>query len=241
MKRKNTKKIILCCCLAGILLITSAFAILHASDSRVNRFKQGNLTLELTETSWSEINAVDMLPNTYVDKNPKIHNNKDDISAWVSMSVKVPSTDVPYEVPEETPYTTGADGTVLSKGTDSVHYDLFQYTVNSGWELVAIDTSKRNETNGYTTYYYVYTNGALDADQTTDTALFDGVRLINIAETPEKNSGSIDVRCYAIQENSVANEYQAWAILSNQNNYNSTLDYYKPGYSVTDNIASYTA
>lgn len=253
-KQKITKRtrLIICLCMAGIILIGSAFSLLSAMDGRINRFTRGVLSLSLTEENWSEVSAANLVPLQIVNKDPRIINdNEENISAWVFMSVKVPSTDSQYEAEtsetvtiNSNPELFGADGTGLT--VVGSYYDMFRYTVNDGWELVAIDASRRNEENGYTSYYYVYTKGALAGGETTETALFDTVQLVNLMKTPndDKYKKSIDVEGCGIQQDNIDSVYSAWAIFANQNaNIQKTDDYtfIKDGLQLDNNYVKYAS
>ncbi len=226
MKNKKILTPVLCAVLAVTLLIGGAFAFLMAQDSRVNRFTKGTLTLELTEDNWAEVNATDMVPMQKVSKDPRVINPEGNIEAWIMSSIKVPSTNVDYE--GAAPVSIAADKTAL-KSDIGEYYDLFNYTVNEGWELVAMDTTHRNEQDGYTTYYYVYAADSVAGGETS-TALFDEVQLNNITEKPLSYKRSIDVEGYGMQKDNVDSAYKAWSIFANQNSY-SDLTFYNTGYS----------
>lgn len=245
-KNKKAKAAISICLIAAVL-IGGAFALLSAYDSRTNRFTQGTLSLSLTETNWDATNAQNMLPLQTVRKNPQVINdNKDNIPAWVFMSVKVPSTNAEFE--EGTvPTDKRADGQPLEAKDVGEYYDLFTLLnedntagVNTtDWELVAYDASQRNQDRGFTTYYYVYKTGALEGHTTVETTTTDGetevpmveekgitsplfneVQLVNIAQRPAdgKIINKIDVQGCGIQQSNIADVYTAWAIFANQNN-----------------------
>lgn len=245
-KNKKAKAAISICLIAAVL-IGGAFALLSAYDSRTNRFTQGTLSLSLTETNWDATNAQNMLPLQTVRKNPQVINdNKDNIPAWVFMSVKVPSTNAEFE-DETVPVDKRADGQPLEVKDVGEYYDLFTLLnednaagVNTtDWELVAYDASQRNQDRGFTTYYYVYKTGALEGHTTVETTTTDGetevpiveekgitsplfneVQLVNIAQRPTdgKIINKIDVQGCGIQQSNIADVYTAWAIFANQNN-----------------------
>ena len=245
-KNKKAKAAISICLIAAVL-IGGAFALLSAYDSRTNRFTQGTLSLSLTETNWDATNAQNMLPLQTVRKNPQVINdNKDNIPAWVFMSVKVPSTNAEFEE-GAVPTNKRADGQPLEAKDVGEYYDLFTLLnedntagVNTtDWELVAYDASQRNQDRGFTTYYYVYKAGALEGHTTVETTTTDGetevpiieekgitsplfneVQLVNIAQRPAdgKIINKIDVQGSGIQQSNIADVYTAWAIFANQNN-----------------------
>ena len=280
-KFKNKKaRIIISCCLVAAILISGAFALLSAYDSRVNRFTSGTLSLSLTEESWDDTRAENLMPMQKVAKDPRIVNsNEENTSAWVFASVKVPSTNVEFETTTTSAETAtqpsqtqiGADCTVLANA--GTYYDLFSLRhnyeaneasetgyissstdsigVNPFWELVAVDTTKRNQDNGYTIYYYVYTKGALEGGATTELPLFDEVQLVNIAKKPQlstitnenqRGDGSIDVRGCGIQQSGIDDVYTAWAIFANQNSDTENIANYtftNSGFSVSDGVVRY--
>ena len=246
-KNKKAKAAISICLIAAVL-IGGAFALLSAYDSRTNRFTQGTLSLSLTETNWEATNAQNMLPLQTVRKNPQVINdNKDNIPAWVFMSVKVPSTNTEFEdetVPVDKDNTAGVNTT--------------------DWELVAYDASQRNQDRGFTTYYYVYKAGALEGHTTVETTTTDGetevpiveekgitsplfneVQLVNIAQRPAdgKIINKIDVQGCGIQQSNIADVYTAWAIFANQNNGTnnvSNFTYCNSNYHLNDGIVSFS-
>lgn len=239
---KRTNKIIISILLVVALLISGAFALLSAYDSRTNRFTQGTLSLSLTETNWQDTNARNMLPLQSVSKNPQVINdNEDNIPAWIFISVKVPSTNTEYET-GTAPTSKAADGSNLKADDIGNYYDLFNLEYggitgvnNDDWELVAYDASKRNQDRGYTVYYYVYKNGALEGYKRNSTSteggtvitesgvtseLFSAVQLVDIAQRPDDSKiiNAIDVQGSGIQQSNISNVYKAWAIFANQNN-----------------------
>lgn len=257
--------------LVAAVLIGGAFALLSAYDSRTNRFTQGTLSLSLTETDWDATNAQNLLPLQAVNKNPQVINdNEDNISAWVFMSVKVPSTNVEYE-DDVAPTSTGVGGFALEAKDVGDYYDLFEMLdkdetigVNeSDWELVAYDASARNQALGYTTYYYVYTAGPVEGYAVTESTtteeneepvvtekgitspLFNKVQLVNIAERPanDKIIQKIDVQGCGIQQSNIDDVYTAWAIFANQNNGTnnvSNFTYVNSGYALNNGVVSFS-
>ena len=236
MRNKKITKLVICLCLLLSVLIATTYAFMSAYDSRVNRFTPGTLTLELTEENWSEINAQNMVPMQTVYKDPKVINPEGNIEAWVFTTVKVPSTNVSHEDSADLNIK-GADGTILKSDEVTSYYDLFNYTVNDGWELVAVDTAHRSENKGYTTYYYVYSAEKV-AGGSESTALFDTVQLNNITAVPENYKATIDVEGAGIQGNSIDTAYKAWSIYANQNNW-SDLSFYRDGYSESNSTIKY--
>lgn len=237
MRQKKIFKLSICLSVLLAVLITASFAFMSAYDSRVNRFTPGTLSLELTEENWNEINAQNMVPMQVVKKDPKVINPEGNIDAWIFASVKVPSANVSHEG-DPGLNIKGADGTELkAEDVAASYYDLFNYTVNKDWSLVAIDASKRGQTNGYTTYYYVYTTGKV-AGGAESSALFDTVQLNNITSVPENYKASIDVEGAGIQGNGIDTVYKAWSIYANQNNW-SDLSFYNDGYTESNSVIKY--
>lgn len=276
MKVKNKKKFrsAVAICLIAAIVIGGAYALLSAYDSRTNRFTSGTLSLNLTEEDWQETNARDLMPLQTVSKNPCVINEEGNIDAWVYASVKVPSTNVNFDS-DIAPTTIGADGTALDASAIGEYYDLFSLIgdnhegsslvgINPDWELVAYDATHRNETKGYTIYYYAYKAGALEGYQpveyvTTEdgsyteipakgvtTSLFDKVQLVNIEQRPNDSDivQQIDVQGYGIQKASIDNVYKGWAIFANQNSAaieSSGLVFCVDGYSTTGGMVKYGA
>lgn len=260
---KRTKSkiplIIISICLASALLISGAYAFLTAEDSKINKFTQGILSLSLTDNDWSEIDARKMMPKQIISKTARVFNNdENNISAWVFMSVKVPSTNVEFE-DEIAPVSYGADGIVLAEKDVGEYYDLFNIKFNDNlginsncWNLVAYDASERNKPCGYTIYYYAYTTEPLlgvnpscdDFSRGASATLFDSVQLVNIGVRPEDGTiiNSIDVTGAGIQNDGISNIYTAWAAFANQNNDTSNVEnltFVCHGYKLNDNVISF--
>lgn len=275
MKIKSKKKFrsAVAICLIAAIVIGGAYALLSAYDSRTNRFTAGTLSLKLTEEDWRETNAQDLMPLQTVSKNPCVINEDGNIDAWIYASVKVPSTNIDYDS-DTAPTAIGADGTALDASVVGEYYDLFSLIgdnrsdsssyagVNSDWKLVAYDATHRNETKGYTIYYYAYTAGPLEGYKpieyvTTEdggytevpakgvtTSLFDEIQLVNIEQRPNDSDilQQIDVQGYGIQKENIDNVYKGWAVFANQNSTaieNSGLVFCVDGYSTMSGVVVY--
>jgi hypothetical protein len=192
--------------LAGVILISGAFAFLSDSESAINRFtfadKDGEQTVdvEIIEPSWEEVEGKDILPLDTVAKDPQVVNDgENDVYSFVT--VLVPTA---KEITLN-----NDDGTTYKLN----NVELFRYSVNNGWTEIAAtkygveDAHKVSTEDGrklilntanlsiikdlganvyYTAHTYAY--AASDAEMTrlgtgeTTTPVFDSVTLINIAD-----------------------------------------------------------
>ena len=211
-RKTKFKRTFLSLLLVASFIITGAFALLTARDNAVNKFTVGNVNIELTEPSWNEKDAENIVSGQVIAKDPTITNTGKN-SAFVYMMVSVPKAD---------------DITVYDETTQSPqkinNLQLFSYELDSGWTLV---DSKIDNDDLYNYYLYAY-NTAL-APEAKTTPAFSTVKFANIAEgqfTEENNKLQILVDGYAIQSDFYNNEAgetataaSAWNLYVRQNNW----------------------
>lgn len=185
-KSINRKNIILTCALIALLCVGAIFSYFVWTEEAVNVFTVGNLRLDLTEPHWVPEDAENIPPGTELPKDPTISNIGNN-AAYVFAKVNVPTADVK----------------VIENGqpVDEEDYELFSYTVNSGWTLLGSTTAD----NGGVDYYYVYgTNSActsLPVGQATP-ALFSTIKFADIVEGQNLGDGgtlNVTVDGYGIQ------------------------------------------
>lgn len=123
---RTKRSAIVAICLAGVILVSGAFAFLSDSESAINRFtfadKDGEQTVdvEINEPSWVEQDGKDILPLDTVRKDPEVTNvGENDVYSFVT--VLVPT----------------AKSIMLNKEDGSTYeansVELFSYKVNDGW------------------------------------------------------------------------------------------------------------
>ena len=217
--KSKTKNVVMALTLAALLLVGGVFAYLTDTDNQTNTFTMGNVEIDLTEPTWDEYPdedhngvpdiAEDIWAGKVIAKDPTITNTGDN-DAYVYLTVSVPKQVV---------LTAQADGTL--NPTPGTPVQLFNYTINAGWELLKSNTSGATEN----VYLYAY-NTALVPGATTATALFDEIEFVNVIEgqIASNVTFNIPVVAYAIQANfgggtasDVMTTAEAWELYANQN------------------------
>lgn len=204
-RRKNNRKaknVILSLMLIVAIGVTAAFAFLTASETSENLFTVGNVDVELTEPKWDASNPDGILENIVsgqkIVKDPTITNTGTN-NAYVYVMIEVPK----------------ADGIMIDDATVNDH-QLFNYTVNEGWELL---DSKIDEDDINNYYLYAYNTALTPSSSST---LFNEVVFANIASDfqPEEEL-NIKVTGYAIQSDYYNGEAtdaaSAWNLYATQN------------------------
>ena len=215
-----------------VLMLTLAF--LTSFDEVTNVFDSGRVDIILTEENWKPEKAHNIVPETVLDKDPKITNNEHN-AVYVFLEVKVPYDNMVIEG------NTDADkGSVVANGTNPVpmykfidendHMDSTLTTaqnINSGWMLLG--TPEQNTTDKTYTYLYAHvredqTNklSPLGGGVTTGKALFNRIKLVNFNESYYSTRDySVRVKAYGIQANflmpdnqTTDDPQQVWNILN---------------------------
>ena len=188
-----------------VILVTLAF--FTSFDEVTNAFTGARIDIILTEPKWKPNDALNIVPDTTLDKDPYVTNNEN-IPTYVFLKVTVPA--VKYKYDQSSGATQGSmayDGTsdyvpiykfINSDGTNNEETDISKTNqkVNDGWKLVSF-TSPSTEQNprlingddstkaAYEYVYYYYgssaatTITALDPHTQTTKPLFDKVHLLN--------------------------------------------------------------
>lgn len=150
MRKKSLLSMLVALSLVAVIMVGATLAYLtDKTDEVVNTFTIGNVDIDLTEPSWDPNNAQDLEPGAEVAKDPIVTNTgKND--AYVAVSV---------------------DGMAEMAAAG------FAATVNDGWVLVDAQGNKLAvpEGNALVDGIYVYSKGALAADEETEPALFSKV------------------------------------------------------------------
>ena len=171
---------------AVLTLISSVMAYFSSSDETTNRLTAAwNFSITLTEENWDPQNGVNALPGDIIPKDPRILNNG--ITAYVFLRVTVPCDKPQVEKPSGD---IDIENTVipLYKFIAGVNcdetYTAAQAYNDSCWTQIGTPQTE----NGKCVYVYAYTdNGAmkqLEMGETTETPLFDSVKLCNFNEKP---------------------------------------------------------
>lgn len=176
-------------------------------DTATNTFLMGEISIDLLEPNWEPEEAVKVVPDTTIAKDPQITNDGVN-DANVFLEVIVPYA---YVV------TANYDGTKNAIADTQ----LFTWTVNAGWTQVGTTTDNNN---GTYTYVYAYTGGnsskmaVLSPGQTTP-ALFNSVLCANVIEgqSIENTAQDIIVNAYGIQIlNDRTDPSVVWQVIVNQ-------------------------
>lgn len=190
--------------MAGIILVSGAFAFLSDSESAINRFTfaddkgEQTVDVDIIEPNWKEVEGKDILPLDKVAKDPQVVNEgENDVYSFVT--VLVPTA---KEITLN-----NDDGTTYSLK----NVELFRYTVNPEWKEISatkygvedahaisaedgrkliLNTSNLSIVKDYganvyyTAHTYAYagdTMTRLEAGETTS-PVFNDVMLVNVAD-----------------------------------------------------------
>ncbi len=209
MKLNKAKATIFAAILTAMFTIGGIMAYLTDADTKTNTFTVGEISLELQEPNWDEIQGMDLRPNKTLKKDPQIYNDGVN-EEFVFMEVVIPYRNVS---------TANLDGT-KNEAQDT---ELYSYEVNSAWTMVG--TAKKDTEKQTVTYLYVYGSEtectALAKDATTP-AIFEEVTFANVIEDQglEGTTLEIVVNAYGIQTTDINGGKTApadvWTVLSNQ-------------------------
>ena len=208
-----------------VVLITLAF--FTSFDEVTNVFGGGKVDITLTEPNWKPAEALNIVPNTVLDKDPYITNNED-TAVYVFLEVAVPYGTIGIEYDdladkgreslgspfEKAPlYKFGISDETSADAIFDTDYYLPNQLVNSGWLLLHTGNNEYTEIDeDNKVYKYVYAhvqveNGSntnrlspLAKGWTTGTPLFNKIKLVNFDEnyTATENY-SVPVKAYGIQ------------------------------------------
>ena len=217
----NKKKVIIAAIvLALVLSIGGVLAYFSDSEKATNTFTVGNISIELTEPTWTSTGAAkaaNVLPNQLIEKDPTIKNDGNN-AAYVFMKVSIPKATVTTE--------TDAGG----NGTQNTTQRLFTLMnnaatpaegVNSGW--VEVSSTTGSGTDPDVIIYAYGTSSAmtpLAAGASTTTPLFSKIKFANVQEgwSIEGQTYNVEVTGYAIQtenlNNGVTSPSDVWNVLS---------------------------
>ena len=179
--------------IAVALLVKGITAYLTATDSKINTFTVGSVSISLLEPQWDNLAdannngikdlAENITAKQTVTKDPQVKNTGRN-EAYVYLKVKVPKAKISQY--------------------DSATSELFTYSVNAGWTALA-DTTV-NEQDYIERVYYYSSNDAKLAPNATTPALFDSVTFANIKSLPQNlqlNEELVEITAYAIQTNNI--------------------------------------
>ena len=94
--------------LSIVLLIT--LAMFTSFDEVTNRLEAGKVDIVLEEHHWKPSNGSEIVPNTFVEKDPSIRNKEETVNTYVFLEVIVPYDDDPNLIIEAA-YQNGTDDT----------------------------------------------------------------------------------------------------------------------------------
>ena len=215
--KTKTRKAFISIALVLALAITGALAFLTARDSAENKFTVGNVDIDLTEPSWNENAAKNIVSGQVIAKDPTITNTGRN-DAYVYMMVEIPKaieTDI---------VSTDESGNEVT--TTEANYPLFSFAANEGWTL--IDSQVGTDIDAYDYYVYGYNTALTPGNAAT---LFNEVAFANVTSdfvNPYADEGKdlsldINVTGYAIQSDYYNNEATdattAWSLYINQNDW----------------------
>ena len=195
-----------------ILAIGGILAYFTDVQTKTNRFKTGEVKIEVTEPSFpgdpdDPTSKVPVTPNQEIAKDPLVTNKGDgEVYAFVEVTIPVANVKVgnaTTAAPTELFTTLKSDGTA---------------GVNSGWVLVSKTPETLSSTTTSVTYVYAYgTDEALTALEKNDATskLFNKVKFADVKETDYSESGiqgkdfEVVVNGYGIQKDGLSSAVPA--------------------------------
>ncbi len=220
----------------GVLSAGSFMAYLTDTDTKTNTFTIGKVDIGLSETNYDENNAKNVVPNQVIAKNPVVTNTgKNKAVAFVT--VEIPIAELTKVQDDGTKAataaltqifqtgvknaSTGGDDTTISytwadDKVDSTNWELLstEYqgsdnkTVTPVEGTVGIPTGAAKVIRTYG-YKKVLKPGdeATSTQRDSTTAIFDAVKLVNVAEadTYDGTEQKININAYAIQAENITN------------------------------------
>lgn len=189
-KNKNKKKKRSPGLIAGMILVVLmiillvTLAMFMSYDEVTNVFVSGKLDIVLVEPNWDPSNAVNIVPNAELPKDPKVYNNEVDADVFLEVTVPYVTLKIDDNNTEKgklltggNNWSTGPDGSkyvdvplykfmVNTRTEDSpayehnTDYSSPAQSVNSGWYLMTDGVNntytKKDDTNKTYIYRYAY-------------------------------------------------------------------------------------
>ncbi len=205
--KKVTKKALIACAAAAIMMVGGVSAYFTATDTATNTWTIGNVAIDLQEPEYDASDKENIVPNQVLAKDPMVENTGTN-DAFVFMKVSIPKASV--KIAE-------ADGTV----SGPVLQELFDYSIDSGW----VQISKQEGTDNNTYVYAYAANGkcvSLAADASTPVLFKNGeIKFRNVVEGQLGSDVTIPVTAYGIQTENLGSSgstvpADVWAVLSGQ-------------------------
>lgn len=205
MLEKKTKKTIIACAAAAIMMVGGVSAYFTATDAATNTWTIGNIAIELQEPEYDASDKENIVPKQVLPKDPKVKNTgKNDAFVFLKVSI-----------PKESVSTLSEEGIMLGTRMQ----ELFEYSIENGWDQIQqIDDYNRN------IYWFAYAADgkctALAPGNTTPVLFKDGVITFkNIVEGQLGDEVSIPVEAYAIQTTNLSagenpDPMDVWEILN---------------------------
>lgn len=223
--KRNIKRIAAVLTLSAATATTGIFAYLTGSDQQQNIFTVGEVSIDLKEEKWDELQrskdtngdgkidesdvpdeAMNMYPSQTIVKDPKVLNQGKN-AAWIYLQV---------QVPKQKAIVADENG-ILLDGGNPIPAQLYIYMVNGideagDWEFLASDLTADSEN-----IYLYAVKQPVDPGKETGT-LFDEISFINVVEgqinsdTPQ----NIMITAYAIQADNTGDNIDAWNKFLNQ-------------------------
>ena len=212
MKRKTITIITIALIVSLIAIISyqTISAYYTDKDNVTNKFKMGELEVQVTEPNYEDNKTVS--PGDEIVKDPTF-SNVGGVDGYVRAQVYVP-------ISSEIKYVDENENIVVP--TEEI--EIFSYQVNAGWEEVTADgfSGVYEDENGnkYNVYTYKYLENGQEkivhAGETIETALFSKVKVINYLDIDKNTNLKIHVSALAIQADAGAAD-DAWTYYKNQN------------------------
>lgn len=212
MKKKSviTFTIIIVVALIAIISYQTISAYYSDKDQVTNKFKVGELEVQITEPNYEDNQTVS--PGDEISKDPTF-SNIGGVDGYIRAQLYVPiSNNVKYVDENE------------NVVTPSQEIELVTYQINEGWELITTDgysgVYEDESGNKYNVYTYKYVeNGQeklVNAGGKIDTPLFNSVKVINYLDIDQNTNIQVHVSALAVQSDGGTAD-EMWTYYMNQN------------------------
>lgn len=179
--------------LSGILLLVTSTVMTQAylnnvTEEAVNRFAPGEVTVELTESTWDPEEGKEVVPNMVLDKDPVVRNTGS-LDAYVFLTVSVPVREICVV------------DSVTHRKQEKQETEIVSFSANENWELL-----EESWEGDQKRYVYGYRNLLSPAEKTNP--LFDQIRIVDYLEGEllSEDMVRIPVKAIAMQADGIKKE-----------------------------------
>ncbi len=142
--------------LSIVLLLT--LAMFTSFDEVTNRLEAGKVDIVLEEHHWNPQNGDEIVPNTFVEKDPTVRNKEETVNTYVFLEVIVPYDDDPHLIIEKA-YQDDPQQAGKNIYTNTLGAKIPYYKFVATGESIGMDHYKIYSDNNFSNYYdHNYTN-----------------------------------------------------------------------------------